>query len=230
MEILTNIEKQRVLNNIPFWSIGGQKYPRYINSIYGVLDLEAFRRNNLKIESGENALIEFCTKIFGDVYQQYPIIITDLAMWRQCLIDTGLSNSDYYNKRFFVLDGFCPSRNLAIEADYVTTHDRSYDTARDKYIYTKHGIITHRVLGYGFNPKEDSESRKIMERRYRKVRWPTEYINYRPLALDQWLHRYPGLYEALELLAMGLEPKWTKELLGYYRDFCTISGRSFPYT
>ena len=216
MEILTNREKQKILNNIPFWSIGRQKYPRYINTVNGIFDLEAFRRNNLKVENGENKLIKFCNSIFRDVYQQYPIIIIDLAFWRQCLTDTGLSNSKYYNKRFFVLDGFSPSRNLAIEADYITTHDRSYDTARDKYIY-------------GYDKNKDQEANMILERRYKNIRWPTEYINYKPFVLDQWIHRCPGLYEVLELISSGIEPKWSKDMLGYYKDFCKITGRPFPY-
>lgn len=226
MEIITNKEKQKILNTIPFWYLGKQKYPKYISTSVGILDLENFRRHELgQIREGEKKLIDFFNSVVGDVIPQYPIIITDLYYWDQCLRNVGLNNSKYKNRRLFILDGFSPSRNSAIEADYITTHDPQYDIARDYYIQHKHNIITHRVLGYGFNKKDDEKTNRNIIKKFANNIWDTEYINYNSFAVDQWLHRCPGLYDLLVSISLGNEPKGSEQLLTYYKDFCKIVGR-----
>ena len=226
--LLTNRERQKLLNNIPFWNIGKQKFPKYINTCEGILDLEKFIRNRPAPLSGESKLIKFCNKILGDVYSQYPLIITDLPMWRDCLTHTGLSNSEYYNRRFFLFDGFSPSRNLVIEADYTTTHEPDYDAARDLYVSRKHGLFVHRVHDYGFSKNIDKTVEEEFIRRFQNHKWETDYIDYRELAIDQWLHRCPGLVNILTMVKEGNPPKGTKQDLVYYQDFCRIVGR--PYS
>jgi hypothetical protein len=123
-----------------------------------------------------------------------------------------------------MLDGYSPKYNIAIEADYNSTHDPTYDNARDLYILRANNISTLRIKNYGYLDNIESEN-TIIKLKKRLPKWINSAVDYSDIAIYTWLSQFPGLIEILDSIAQDIQPRFSRETLGYYKNLCKIIGR-----
>jgi hypothetical protein len=223
--LFTKEEKNKLVNYILAFKLGNQVFPKILTDAYGNrIDLENFRINliNNRLQ-GEIDLVNFCSTVFSDFIPQYPVIITDLSLWANCL--NYNYNSQYYKRRFFMLDGYSPKYNIAIEADYDSTHDPIYDNARDLYVLRANNISTLRIKNYGYLDNIESEN-TIIKFKKRMPKWINSAVDYSDITIYTWLTQFLGLYEILESIAQNIQPRFNKTTFMYYKNLCKIIGRN----
>ena len=224
VESLTVEEKKKILNLIPSWKIGNQILPLYtLKGPGNKVNLLNLRNELLKKRlPGELKLMSYCQKLFPDIVFQYPIIITNQQLWVEKLNLLGLlKNHDYVGRRAFYIDGYSPTRNIIVEADYPTTHDDRYDIARDIYLREMYGIKINRIREYGKDREIDIGIEKNLHKLTLYSKSNTPYIiDYSTYAIENYLiFNYPALYDSLSRLFLGQKPGPT------YEKVCKLIGR-----
>lgn len=163
-----NLIKQFVMRDSRYtFSLGGGLYtfPTFLYSRDGnIINLKEDREKSMKL-----ANLSYSRKFKNDIIElrngyknserrllsfsmKFPIIIENQELWNVLLSRQGIpgDNTEFRNRRYFLLDFFFYYSGLAVEIDS-DFHDRrkAYDRARDEYLKLMYGIETCRVNKYG---------------------------------------------------------------------------------
>jgi hypothetical protein len=224
-KIFTKTELKLLYDYIPKWYIGNQAFP--IEDRFG-RNLINLRGDLLDNRSpGELKLFEYCKGIFKDLIPQYPILITNPTYWRECLKMVGLyGDRSLMSRNYFVLDMYSPTYDIAIEADYESTHIDKYDLIRDNFVNQEFGINTYRFKDYGkcrsINKTINRDINRIHNRTNpNKI---SRVLDYRQFIICQWIYnKNPDLMTYLEYYYP--DKPYNNALRKAYEDLCSIIHR-----
>lgn len=163
-----NLIKQFVMRDSRYtFSLEGGLYtfPVFLYSRDGnIINLKENREKSMKLANSsysrkfKNDIIELRNEYKNSERRllsfsmEFPIIIENQELWNVLLSKQGIprENTEFRNRRYFLLDFFFYYSGLAVEIDS-DFHDRrkAYDRARDEYLKLMYGIETCRVNKYG---------------------------------------------------------------------------------
>lgn len=163
-----NLIKQFVMRDSRYtFSLEGGLYtfPVFLYSRDGnIINLKENREKSMKLANSsysrkfKNDIIELRNEYKNSERRilsfsmEFPIIIENQELWNVLLSKQGVprENTEFRNRRYFLLGFFFYYSGLAVEIDS-DFHDRrkAYDRARDEYLKLMYGIETCRVNKYG---------------------------------------------------------------------------------
>ena len=157
-------------------------------------------------------------QIYFSYIQEFLIPIEDIDLWEDLLYKEGLnpnSNTEFFNRRFFLLDFFFyyPGFIVEIDSDYHNPQERKrYDSARDKYIFIKYGLETYRINKYGESVVSDKYSIEytrdiIIEKTVKNYNYNLSYYNIdiSETIVNNYIRNNRGALEFIDKLKIYLQ-------------------------